>query len=63
MLHGLLRARSRSAAVAPQLGDLGHPRAADDPADAAAMARDALAFLDAQLKPGSRARAPARGAR
>src|SRR3954454_4779196 len=60
-LYDLLRARSSQAPVALQLGDLGHSRAANHPADAAAFAAQAAQFFDANLARSAGARAPAAG--
>src|SRR4051812_909761 len=61
-LYDLLRARSSRAPVALQLGDLGHQRAANHPADAAQFAAQALRFFNANLKRTANAGAPAAGA-
>jgi pimeloyl-ACP methyl ester carboxylesterase len=49
-IYDLLRQKSKTAPVALQLGDLGHARGANHPADIAAFNAQGLAFLDARLK-------------
>ena len=49
-IYDLLRQKSKTAPVALQLGDLGHSRAANHPADIAAFNAQGLAFFDARLK-------------
>ena len=69
-IYDLLRQKSKTAPVALQLGDLGHSRAANHPADLAAFNAQGLAFFEARLKhagsgpgPGQRDRLHARRAR
>ena len=69
-IYDLLRQKSKTAPVALQLGDLGHSRAANHPADLAAFNAQGLAFFEARLKhagsgpgPGQRDRLRARRAR
>ncbi len=57
-IYDLLRQKRKSAPVALQLGDLGHNRAANHPADAAAMNAQGLAFFDARLKGEGHSPAP-----
>jgi predicted acyl esterase len=57
-IYNLLRQKRASAPVALQLGDLGHMRAANHPADAAAMNAQGLAFFDARLKQSGHSPAP-----
>jgi fermentation-respiration switch protein FrsA (DUF1100 family) len=49
-IYDLLRQKSKSAPVTLQLGDLGHSRAANHPADIAAFDAQGLAFFEARLK-------------
>jgi X-Pro dipeptidyl-peptidase (S15 family) len=57
-MYDLLRQKSKRAPVALQLGDLGHPRAANHPGDAAAFNAQGLKFLDARLKRSGAGPAP-----
>jgi fermentation-respiration switch protein FrsA (DUF1100 family) len=58
-IYDLLRRRGGGQVpVSLQLGDLGHQRAANHPADAARFAADALRFFDAHLKPSGAPPAP-----
>jgi predicted acyl esterase len=57
-IYDLLRQKSASAPVALQLGDLGHSRAANHPADTAALNAQGLAFFDARLKHSGKGPAP-----
>ena len=49
-IYDLLRQKRATAPVALQLGDLGHSRAANHPADLAAFNAQGLAFFNARLK-------------
>ena len=60
-IYDLLRQKSKTAPVALQLGDLGHSRAANHPADLAAFNAQGLAFFEARLKHAA-ARGPPRAA-
>ena len=57
-IYDLLRQKSKTAAVALQLGDLGHSRAANHPADVAAFNAQGLAFFEARLKHSGKSPAP-----
>jgi pimeloyl-ACP methyl ester carboxylesterase len=57
-IYDLLRQKSKSAPVALQLGDLGHSRAANHRADAAAFNAQGLAFFEARLKHSGKSPAP-----
>jgi fermentation-respiration switch protein FrsA (DUF1100 family) len=57
-IYDLLRQKRKTAPVALQLGDLGHARAANHPADIAAFNAQGLAFLDARLKRTGKSPAP-----
>jgi pimeloyl-ACP methyl ester carboxylesterase len=57
-IYDLLRQKSKSAAVALQLGDLGHARAANHPGDVAAFNAQGLAFFEARLKRSGKSPAP-----
>jgi fermentation-respiration switch protein FrsA (DUF1100 family) len=49
-IYDLLRQKSKTAAVALQLGDRGHSRAANHPGDIATFNAEGLAFFEARLK-------------
>ena len=57
-IYDLLRQKSKTAPVALQLGDLGHSRAANHPADLAAFNAQGLAFFEARLKHAGSGPAP-----
>jgi fermentation-respiration switch protein FrsA (DUF1100 family) len=57
-IYDLLRQKSKSAPVALQLGDLGHSRAANHPADVAAFNAQGLAFFEARLRHAGSGPAP-----
>jgi fermentation-respiration switch protein FrsA (DUF1100 family) len=57
-VYDLLRQKSKTAPVALQLGDLGHSRAANHPADVAAFNAQGLAFFEARLKHAGKGPAP-----
>ena len=57
-IYDLLRQKSKTAPVALQLGDLGHSRAANHPADIAAFNAQGLAFFEARLKHSGKGPAP-----
>jgi predicted acyl esterase len=57
-MYNLLRQKNSRAPVALQLGDLGHSRAANHPADAVALNAQGLAFLDTKLRHAGKGPAP-----
>jgi pimeloyl-ACP methyl ester carboxylesterase len=57
-IYDLLRQKSKTAAVALQLGDLGHSRAANHPGDISAFNAQGLAFFEARLKHSGTSPAP-----
>jgi pimeloyl-ACP methyl ester carboxylesterase len=57
-IYDLLRQKRASAPVSLQLGDLGHMRASNHPADAAAMNAQGLAYFNARLKHSGHSPAP-----
>jgi predicted acyl esterase len=57
-IYNLLRQKRATAPVALQVGDFGHMRAANHPADATAMNAQGLAFFDTRLKQSGHSPAP-----
>jgi pimeloyl-ACP methyl ester carboxylesterase len=57
-IYDLLRQKSKTAPVALQLGDLGHSRAANHPADNAAFNAQGLSFFEARLRQTGKSPAP-----